>query len=62
MRDLIVRVEGSICLLVPVTPAGEAWVNKHIAADALKWGKAIVVEPRYISDIIDGAADDGLEV
>jgi hypothetical protein len=62
MRDLIVRVEGSICLLVPVTPAGQDWCDEHLPADAMKWGKAIVVEPRYISDIIDGAADDGLEV
>ena len=62
MRDLLVRVEGTLCLLVPVTPAGEAWMADNLPADAMKWGKATVVEPRYISDIIDGAADDGLEV
>ena len=63
MRDLIVRVEGgNLCLLVPVTPAGVAWCEEHLPEDATRWGKAYVVEPRYIGDIIDGAGDDGLEV
>jgi len=62
MRDLVVRVEGSICLLAPITPAGVAWCEEHLPEDTMRWGKAYVVEPRYISDIIDGAADDGLEV
>lgn len=62
MRDLIVRVEGSICLLVAVTPAGEEWIAEHIPADAMKWGKAIVVEPRFVQDIAEGAISDGLTV
>jgi len=62
MRDLLVRDEGSIFLLVPVTPAGQEWVDEHIPADAQTFGKAIVVEHRYIADIVNGALADGLEV
>ena len=62
MRDLIVRNMNSIFLLVPVTEAGRDWISNHIPDDALTWGKAIVVEHRYIGDIVEGAIADGLTV
>ena len=62
MNYLIVRNEGSIFLLVAVTTAGEEWIAEHIPEDAMTYGKAIVVEHRYIADIVDGAIADGLAV
>lgn len=62
MRDLIVRNEGSIFLLTAITKAGENWIAEHIPADATTFGKAIVVEHRYIADIVNGAQADGLIV
>ena len=62
LADLIVRNEGSIFLLCPVTPAGSDWIEENIGADAQTWGTAIVVEHRYIGNIVDGAVRDGLEV
>ena len=62
MRDLIVHNEGSIFLLTAVTPAGEEWIAEHIPSDAMTFGKAIVVEHRYIANIVDGAIADGLTV
>ena len=60
--DLHVENHGSIFLLSTATPAGRAWVEEHLPADAMTFGGAIVVEHRYIVDIVAGAFADGLEV
>lgn len=60
--DLTAADHGSIWLLTPLTPAGEDWIDEHIPKDAQTFGGSIVVEHRYIADIIAGARNDGLEV
>jgi hypothetical protein len=62
MNDLLVRNEGSLFLLAPITPAGRAWIDDNIPDDAQTWGDTIVVEPRYIQTIVTGAIADGLNV
>lgn len=63
MTDLTVDNHGSLCVLTPVSDAGREWVAEHIPDDAMTWGaEGIVVEPRYIKDIVLGAINDGLEV
>jgi hypothetical protein len=60
--DLIVHDQGSIFLLFSMTPTGDAWTEEHISDDATRMGRAVVVEHRYIEDIINGAMSDGLYV
>jgi hypothetical protein len=61
--DLTVRSEGSIFLLLPCTPAGDDWVAQNIEHEGgLSWGRAIVIEHRYIENIVRGAIADGLVV
>lgn len=60
--DFTVQNEHSIFLLHPHTEAARTWIAEHIPVDAMMWGNAIVVEHRYISDIVDGIKSDGLEV
>jgi hypothetical protein len=64
MNDLVIRNHGSIYLLAAVTPAGQEWLDEHIAAndETQYWGKAIVVGPRCIEAILTGAVNDGLKV
>jgi hypothetical protein len=62
VADLSVDNQGSICLLRAKTEAGRDWVAEHIPADAQWWCGGVVVEPRYIDAIVDGAMNDGLEV
>ena len=62
MTDIRVENHGSIILLRPLTPAGSGWLDENIGPDAPSFGLAIACEPRYVSDIIDGARADGLEV
>lgn len=62
MTDFLVRHEGSIILLVPLTPDAQKWVDAHIArGDSFQpcWPVA-VVEPRYINDILNGIRADSL--
>jgi hypothetical protein len=42
--------------------AREAWIAANIPDDAQSFGGAVVVEHRFIGDIAQGAANDGLEV
>jgi hypothetical protein len=62
MADFLVHGGGSVYLLRPISPAGAAWADQHIPSDATWFGGAIVVEHRYIRDIVVGATCDGLTV
>ena len=60
--DLDVQGSGSVYLLRPVSPCGASWMAEHIPSDAMRFAWAIVVEHRYIYDIVVGALADGLRV
>jgi hypothetical protein len=62
MTDIIIQNHGSVCILNHFTDAGAAWCDEHLPEDALTWGDGIVIEPRYVGDIVDGIVADGLEV
>ena len=50
----------TVGLIVPVSQSAEAWLVSHVAADAARVGRALVVEHRYIRDLLAGMADAGL--
>jgi len=60
--DFEIQNEGTIYLLHPNTQAAQEWVEENLPADVQRFGGAVVVEHRYICDIIDGIRRDGLEV
>lgn len=60
--DITVVDHGSIVIFLPTSDAGREWVAENIASDAMRWAGGVVVEHRYIADIVDGAINDGLEV
>lgn len=60
--DLIVHGGGTVYTLHPVSVPGHAWIAEHIAEDASRLGDAVVVEHRFIRDIVLGALRDGLRV
>ncbi len=61
-HDITVIDQGSIFLLKPESEKGKAWVTEHIDPDAMTCGNSIVVEHRFINDIIDGFTADGLKL
>jgi len=62
--DFVVENHGSIFLLKPLTPSATSWVEEHIgqANGFQPYFPTVVVEPRYIGDIVEGIRIDGLEV
>ena len=62
--DFAVENHGSICLLRPQNEQAVAWVEEHIGQDNgyQPYFPTVVVEPRYIADIVAGIQNDGLAV
>lgn len=61
--DVTVQDAGSLVILYPQTTQAQAWMDEHLPDDVQTWGhNGVVVEPRYVSDIIDGMREDGLTV
>ena len=62
--DFLVENHGSIFLLNPRTPAATSWVEEHIGRDNgyQPYYPTVVVEHRYIADIVAGIQNDGLAV
>ena len=63
-HDFVVENHGSIFLLKPLTPSATSWVEEHIGQDNgyQPYFPTVVVEPRYIADIVQGIQSDGLMV
>lgn len=61
-RDATLQVEGSICLLHLHTQSAREWVDENVDEDAQFFGGALVVEPRYVADLLEGMMAYGLEV
>lgn len=65
MADISVENHGSIFLLCPLTTYGADWIEQNILnvnEEAQTFGGALVVEPRYLENIVLGMRADGLEV
>jgi hypothetical protein len=61
-RDAHVVHHGSISLVHPLTKRAQRWIAEHVSDDAQFMGHALVVEPRYVADLLMGMSDDGLNV
>jgi hypothetical protein len=62
--DFVVENHSSIFLLRPYTEAARQWVDEHIGPDNgyQPMYPTVVVEYRYIGEIVEGIQNDGLEV
>jgi hypothetical protein len=63
-RPVDIRVEnhGSIVLLRVESQRADRWLDENLDPEAQTFGRAYVVEPRYVADIVQGAREAGLEV
>jgi len=62
--DFLVENHGSIFLLKPRTPSATSWVESHIGREngyQPMW-PTVVVEHRFIAEIVAGIPDAGLAV
>lgn len=62
-QDVQVINHGSIVLLDLLSRRAQEWVNANVTHDEVMFfGGALVVEPRYVQDVLNGMAQDGLRV
>lgn len=60
--DAIVENHGSVYLIRPSNSDAMVWLESHTSNDAMWWAGALVVDHRYVNDIINGMISDGLVV
>lgn len=59
-HDFHLLYDGSLVLLDPVSEAAQTWVGEHLPEDAQHFGPFIVIEPRFLADIVRGFTEAGL--
>ncbi len=59
--SITVENHGSIMLLRADAPAYD-WLVAHVSEDAQWFGGALVCEPRYVKDLVQGASDAGIRI
>ena len=64
MPDIFVANHGSIILLRSATPAGRDWLEANCDRSGYQplTGGTLLCESRYVTDIVAGARQAGLEV
>ena len=60
--DFTLYDHGFTFLLHPHTETARNWIAEHISEDAYLFGNAVVIEHRFMADIVKGIQMDGLEV
>lgn len=60
--DFILANYGSFMVLQPQTKEALDWRDKNLPEDALEWCTGVVIEPRYVEDILTGILADDLTV
>ena len=61
-EDFELQNEGSLYLLRPLTVHAAEWLEEHIEQNRQMFGTAVVVEHRYVADIVRGIRAEGLEI
>lgn len=60
--DFTVADHGTVVLLTPESDEALSWIEDYLNKDRMTLGTAVVVEHRYIEDILAGIRSDGLYV
>jgi hypothetical protein len=58
--DFAVRDEGTIWLFTPQTAAAFDFLTDHIQPDAIYFGPSLIVEHRFVYDLLIGLREHGL--
>ena len=60
--DYEIQNHGSIFLFDPQNTAAEKHLHENVSDEALWFGGALVVEPRYAADLAAALKADGFEI
>ncbi len=62
MPDFLFTNHGSLFLCAPQNEPARQHLAENVSEEAQWWAGALVVEPRYVKDLIAGLLDNGFEV
>ena len=55
--------EGSVFMIMPLSGVTKIWIDENLQTESWQWlGNNLVIEHRYIKDIVQGMINDGLVV
>ena len=62
MTDFNISNHGSLVLVSAVTDVARSWVREHVSSEGYQpnYPGVLVVEPRYLGDILAGMDEDQL--
>ncbi len=61
--DISVENHGSVFLVRGLSEAGKTWLDQNVGDnETQRFGDAIACEPRYVSQVAQGAVEAGLVV
>lgn len=60
MADVLVRNEGTIFLIRPVSDGAAEWIDVNVDPEATWFGGNLVVEHRFAFPILEALADAGM--
>lgn len=60
--DIRIEDNGSISLVRPLTRKAKDWIDENVQDDAQWFGRALVVEPRYLPFLVSGMVEEGLRL
>ena len=58
--DFLYRDEGSIILLLPQSETARSWAGENLQTEPWQDKRAIAIEPRYFTDILEGIHTEGM--
>lgn len=60
--DFLYRDEGSIILLLPQNETAQDWTGENLQTEPWQDKRAIAIEPRYFTDILEGIQAEGMVI
>ena len=60
--DFNLSNEGSLFLLAALTPEADDWCEAHLPSDRLLYAGCVVIEPRFVENIVEGIHADELTI
>ena len=61
--DFELQNHGSIFLLIPQSTSARLWIHEYISREGFQpYWPTVVIDHRYIADIVRGIENDGLAV
>jgi hypothetical protein len=59
--DFETNDHGSVWRVTPQNEIASAWIDENVHEPQF-WGRALIVEARYVTDLLDGIRDAGLSI